>query len=309
MALVLAQAGILIIIGILWRRWSPHGLEGELTRRVVTGVVYHLLLPALVLAVMWRTPLGWDALRLVGAALSGCLVAIAIAFLWYRRCKDRATCGAMILAASFANVTYLGLPVLEKTFGPWARSVAIQYDVLVNTPLLFTLGIIIAQRYGQRHPDERNGIANLLRVPALWATLLALMLNLTNVPQPTWIEDFLETLGHAVPPLMLFALGLSLQWPKNAARKLVMIVPALVIQLFIMPLTVAAVGLALDLPVQVWMATVLEAAMPTMVLGIAVCDRYGLNTALFAVTVTLSTALSALTLPLWFAGLRNFAGM
>ncbi|MEK6749376.1 MAG: AEC family transporter [Pseudomonadota bacterium] len=308
MALVLAQAGILIIIGILWRRWPPHGLDGEQTRRVVTGVVYHLLLPALVLAVMWRAPLGLDALRLAGAALTGGLVALGVAFLWYRHCQDRATCGAMILAAGFANVTYLGLPVLEKTFGPWARGVAIQYDVLVNTPLLFTLGVMIAQHYGQRHAHDGQGIANLLRVPALWATLLALLLNIANVPQPLWIEDFLETLGHAVPPLMLFALGLSLQWPKDAARKLLLIAPAMVIQLLIMPLAVALMGLALELPAQVWMATVLEAAMPTMVLGIALCDRYGLNTPLFAVAVTLSTSLSALTLPLWFAGLRNFVG-
>ena len=43
----------------------------------------------------------------------------------------------MILAAGFPNVTYLGLPVLEQTFGSWARSVVIQIDLLQH-PLYYS---------------------------------------------------------------------------------------------------------------------------------------------------------------------------
>jgi predicted permease len=44
---------------------------------------------------------------------------------------------------------------------------------------------------------------------------------------------------------------------------------------------------------------VLEAAMPSMVLGIVICDRYGLETGLYAQAVTLSTAASLFVLPMW----------
>jgi malate permease and related proteins len=47
-------------------------------------------------------------------------------------------------------------------------------------------------------------------------------------------------------------------------------------------------------------AVVLEAAMPSMVFGVVLCDRYGLDTGLYATVVTASTALSLFTLPLWF---------
>jgi predicted permease len=40
--------------------------------------------------------------------------------------------------------------------------------------------------------------------------------------------------------------------------------------------------------------------MPSMVLGIVICDRYRLDTALYAMVVTLTTALSLVTLPAWF---------
>jgi hypothetical protein len=44
--------------------------------------------------------------------------------------------------------------------------------------------------------------------------------------------------------------------------------------------------------------------MPSMVLGIVLCDRYGLDSALYAEAVTVSTALAVLTLPLWLTLLR-----
>jgi hypothetical protein len=44
----------------------------------------------------------------------------------------------------------------------------------------------------------------------------------------------------------------------------------------------------------------LLAAMPTMVFGIVICERYGLDTELYAAAVTLTTITSLVTLPIWF---------
>ena len=56
--------------------------------------------------------------------------------------------------------------------------------------------------------------------------------------------------------------------------------------------------LGMDGPLR--MAVVLEAAMPSMVLGLVLCDRFGLDTHLYAEIVVLTTALAALSLPAWF---------
>ena len=45
--------------------------------------------------------------------------------------------------------------------------------------------------------------------------------------------------------------------------------------------------------------------MPSMVLGIVFCDRYLLDSALYAMTVTVTTALSLITLPFWHGVLIN----
>jgi len=70
--------------------------------------------------------------------------------------------------------------------------------------------------------------------------------------------------------------------------------------LVLMPLLVWGLALATGLDQRLLVPVVLEAAMPSMVLGMVICDRYGLDTTIYATAVTLSTALSMLTLPLWY---------
>jgi predicted permease len=38
-----------------------------------------------------------------------------------------------------------------------------------------------------------------------------------------------------------------------------------------------------------------------MALGVVLCDRYGLNSGIYATAVTVTTLLSIVTLPLWYA--------
>lgn len=303
MQTVLLQAAILIVCGALWRGLRPGGLDPQQMRKAIGDLVYYLLLPALVLSVLWSTPLGVDSVRIAVLAASGVLGGLAMAALTCRVCRaPRASAGALVLAAGFPNATYLGLPVLESTLGPWARSLAIQYDLFACTPLLLTLGIFLAQRYGQNQPEPAGRfLFALLKVPPLWAAALAILLNLSAVNPSVWLMDLLNMLGRAVIPLMLFSLGLSLQWDRAAARRLPMAAPVLVIQLLLMPLLVWGLALLMGLEGDVLLGVVLEAAMPSMVIGLVLCDRYGLDTGLYAVTVTLGTALCLATLPLWMA--------
>ncbi|MBI5460786.1 MAG: AEC family transporter [Gammaproteobacteria bacterium] len=299
---VIAQMGVLIGAGIVLRLARPGGRDPELLRRGLADIVYYLLLPALVLGALWRTELGWDSVRIAWLAAAGVLAALWLAGVGCRVCRVEApTRGALMLAAAFPNVTYLGLPVLEATFGPWARGVAIQYDLFACTPLLLTVGILTARKYGTVGDADAAGIGRaLVQVPALWAALLAVVLNRSGVPAPVVVDSLLRLLGNAVAPLMLIALGLGLRWLGSEPRQLLRIVPVLAIQLVLMPLLVWGLALATGLDSRLLAPVVLEAAMPSMVLGMVICDRYGLDTSSYATAVTLSTVLSMLTLPLWY---------
>lgn len=299
MTLILGQMALLVCAGLAWQWLRPGGLDAALTRKVLTGLVYHLLLPALVLLVLWPAELGLDSLRIALAAAVGVLGALLLSGGLCRVCgMPGPATGAAMLAAAFPNVTYLGLPVLEGLFGPWARGVAIQYDLFACTPLLLTVGILVAQRLGDGGRFVWYGF---LRVPALWAALLALLLNAGGVPMPELLQGTLEHLSSGVVPLMLLALGLSLRTDVLRSKRVGALLPIVAIQLFLMPALVWGVAAATGLEGVLLTAVVLEGAMPSMVLGIVICERYGLDTSLFAAAVTVTTLLSFFTLPLWFA--------
>jgi len=301
---VLLQMTGLILCGIGWRWLEPAGLEPVQTRKVLTSLVYYLLLPALVVSVLWEAELGNTTVFIALSAAFAVFTGFLLSLLVCRVCKARpAVRGAVILAAAFPNATYLGLPVLEATFGPWARSVAIQFDLFACTPLLFTLGVLIAARYGSATAGVHSMTRELLRIPALWAAFLAVSVNLLDLEMHTLLAGVLGMLERGVVPLMLISLGLSLEWNRAHWRKLPTVVPVLLLRLMLIPALVALFASAIGLSGELRAAVVMEAAMPSMVIGIVFCDRYDLDVGLYATTVTVTTVLSLVTLPLWYGWL------
>jgi predicted permease len=210
--------------------------------------------------------------------------------------------GAVLLAAAFPNVTYLGLPVLEQTYGHWARSVAIQIDLFATAPVLLTFGIAMARHYGQNAGQTQRGepFWSFLIAPPFLAAMLAVILNLCRVPAPDWIAAVLQKMAAGVVPLMLISLGLALSWRAVTVRNLPYVAPVILIKMALMPLFALWFSRYLTLDQAHKNALVLEMAMPCMVLGIVFCDRYRLDSSLYAMSVTLSTLLSLVTLPFWY---------
>ena len=303
MNFVISQMGALILCGLVWRIIRPGGLDADSTRQVLTSVVYYLLLPALVLKVLWSAPLGLNSVAIAAVAAAGILFAILLSWQICRSCKHsgRVT-GAVILAAAFPNATYMGLPVLESIFGESGRSIAIQYDLFACTPLLLTVGVLISRYFGEGG-RQANIMKELLHVPPLWAAVTAVTLNGMQVPFPTWLESWLGLLAAGVVPLMLFSLGLGLRWDTWRPAHLPKLIPVVLLQLILTPLLVWFLADQFGLKGDLLIGVVLEAAMPSMVLGIVFCDRYKLDTGLYAAAVTLTTALSLITLPLWYGWL------
>jgi len=302
---ILLLAALLIAVGVLWRLIRPLGLAPDTVRRTLAAVVYHLLLPALVLSSLWRTPISADLFKVSVIAVTDVLLGLVLAWSWCRMCRmERKTAGALLLAAAFGNVSYLGLPVLESSLGPWSRVVAVQYDLFGCTPLLFTVGILVAQRYGGNAPGH-SPLQPLLQSPPLWSALLALALNAAGVPLPAWLGEVLDRLAVGVAPLMLLVVGLSLQFTRDMPAQLPALLPVAAIQLVLMPLIIWAQTTLFGIGGGLQTALVLEAAMPSMILGIVLSERYGLDTGRYAQAVTVTTLFSMATLPMWFAVLQH----
>lgn len=297
----LIQMSLLMVGGIVWRFVEPQGLDAEKTRKVLTTLVYYFLLPAMVLEVLWAADIELQSLKYTVIAVAStvfgmiCYWMLGAVFKFEHQCL-----GAMILAAAFPNVTYLGLPVLEQTFGLWARSVVIQLDLFAISPLLFTLGITVVRHYGKDTSEKRQPIWSFMNAPPFWAAGLAVVLNQNGLEAPIWLSGTLKLLSGAVVPLMLFSLGLALSWKAVNVRSIRYILPVIVIKMMLIPLFAILLIDHMTMDNNIKAAVVLDLAMPSMVLGIVLCDRYQLDSALYAMAVTVTTALSLIALPFWY---------
>ncbi len=300
MLAVLAQMALLVAAGVVWRASRPGGMDMDSVRLALTSAVYYFFLPALVFEVLSTTHLSLDSLRLSFLAASGVLAGLGLAWLACRACgMAPAVTGAVVLASAFPNATYLGLPVLEAVLGPPGRSIAIQYDLFACLPLLLTVGVLSARHFG-RGDDRYHPLVALMRVPALVAALLAVLSNHFGWSLPDFAARAVHAAGAAVIPIMLVAVGMSLQparlWRTNPGP----VAMAALIQLLLMPLLVYFLSGPVGMQGALRTGVVLEAAMPSMLLGIVICDRYRLDTGVYAAAVTLTTALAFLSLPFWF---------
>jgi malate permease and related proteins len=297
----LIQMTVLMLCGACWRFFSLPGLSADQTRVALTSVVYYFFLPALVLDVLWKADIGWQSLKYSALGCSNILLGIVCSWLLTKlfRFKNQQA-GAVILAAAFPNVTYLGLPVLEQAYGSWSRSVVIQIDLFAAAPMVFTVGIALARYYGANHHEKPKSLLGFFNAPPFWAAFVAVMLNLNQVPAPLWLAGLLQKLSAAVAPLMIFSLGLALSWATVRLRSLPYILPIVLLKLLLLPWAAMHIADWVQLHEQFKAAAVLDLAMPSMVLGVVLCDRYHLDSSLYATAVTVTTGLSLLSLPFWF---------
>ncbi len=295
-----------ILAGIGWRMLLG-GKSADAIRTHLAQAVYQIFLPALVLHVLWQAQVDLNTVRIPLVATLAVLLSLLTAFLIYGNGKlvaaflpgnSNKMIGALLLASAFGNFTYLGLPVLSQTFGAWAQIIAIQFDLLASTPILFTVGVILARYYGHSGSDM-HALISLLRVPPIWAAVAGLLLSIFAVAMPHWLDTALTSLAAAVVPLMLLSVGMALRWQSGWLARIPVLLPVLLIQLLLMPLISWGACIGVGMPAKYLPPAIIEAAMPTMVLGLVICDRFKLDAALYAEAVTLTTALSLLTLPLW----------
>jgi hypothetical protein len=291
----LIAAGILI-------RFVPGIPAASDLRAAIGSMVLNVFLPALTFQSLATAPLSHELWMIPAIAITTALASAALSWLIVARMMGSrlrdAQIGALLLAATFCNATYLGLPVVTKVVGPEFARIPIVFDMLGMSPVLFTLGAWIGIRYGstsQRLSVWRS-LRSILTLPPFIAAVAGMLVNVAGLSLPPAVTTFTSMAGSVVAPVMLFSIGLALQVPRWSQAA--MLTPSLVIKVIIAPLIAYGLSHLTPMSRDVELATVLEAAMPTMVLTMVFAQRYNLDTALLAQAILFSTVVSMITLPL-----------
>lgn len=300
MSLVFLQLALIVVAGILYRR-IPNSLPPQEIRRVISSIVLNVFIPFLTFGVIATAPMGMDLLTVPLISITTALLGLGLGWLVYarllRRHLSEPAAGSLILAATWCNAMYMGLPITTSVVGEHVSRVPILYDYLGMTPLLFTLGALIGSRYGTAHEKTSigKGLIDVLRMPPTVSIAVALFVNVVDIPVAEWLINACTSAGKAIAPLMLFSIGLALRLP--SLRELPILLPAAAIRVAIVPLIILPLAGMMITDADIRLAVLLESAMPTMMLTMVFAERFGLDESVLAQAILLSTLVSAFTLP------------
>lgn len=214
---------------------------------------------------------------------------------WFRS-APRPVVGTMIICAAFGNVMYLGLPVITEMLGTQYGYVAVLYDLLASTPILLTIGVFIAARYGSgKAAPFAASLKRVVLLPPLWGVAAGIAVRLGEVAVPQVVLDTAVLMGQAVVPIMIFTVGLALDF--RDVKRLLVAAPALAIKLVLAPALAWWIGSRLGLTAGVLKAATIEGAMPVMVLALVIADEFDLDVPLAAACITVSTVALFFTMP------------
>jgi malate permease and related proteins len=299
---VLLSFGLIIAAGYLWRFFEPGGIDRHRLRHVLSTVVLHVFLPALAFGLIATAHADRSFFAIPLAAAATVLLCTAAGFVFYKlvpgfRGISRPAFGSILLAAAYGNVTYLGLPVITEVLGGGEAYVAILYDLLASTPILFTIGALISARFGSgKTASLAVSLKRVLLLPPLWGVAAGIAVHLTGVAVPQLLLDTAAIMGKAVVPVMIFTVGLALDF--RDLKRLGIAVPALAIKLVLSPFLAWWIGSQLGVSGPTLKALTMEAAMPVMVLSLVVADEYDLDVPLAATSIAVSTVALIFTMPL-----------
>jgi len=284
------------LYGSFLRVILPNPDEARIT---LNKIVLYAFLPALVFHTISICPVNSLFFIIPLTASLTIITIIFISFLTFNYMDlPRETKGAMILAASFGNVTYLGLPLLQKMFPqhlPEVSEVAVLYEV-TKSSLNLTLGSVIAISYGSQEAITLNKtVWEALKLPPIWALFLALMFKMTGFQCPSFILDGAQIMAVSVTGMMVLSLGMAFRF--QPTRNMLLVFPVAGIKLLFAPYVASVISDNIGLKGLIYDAIVLEAAMPSQLLSFVIAGRYRLDETTLSFVIFVDTIFSLATIP------------
>jgi hypothetical protein len=214
------------------------------------------------------------------------------------------------LVGAFPNTGFMGVPLLVALLGAAAAGpaiVTIVIDMVITTSLCIALSRLDgAGQNGMGHA-AKNALLGMTKNPMPWAILLGTLFSAFQGELPGPVQKTVALLADSASPVALFTIGAVLARSQKIAHHQQHgpltwkdYVPVALIKLFLHPLLVLAVGLAvisMGVPIDVFAlkVMVLVAALPSASNVSMLAERFGADNGRIARIILVSTAAAFLT--------------
>lgn len=223
-------------------------------------------------------------------------------YLFHRSWEDAVAFGFVAL---FSNSVLLGLPIMERAYGP--EALAPNFAIIaIHAPFCYAVGVTAMEiARGAGAPGGAAATAaRVLRAMFRNALVIGIVagfaVNLSGLALPGPVDDAAGLIARAGLPVALFALGgvLTRYRPAGDARAILYLAA---LSLILHPAVVWGLGAALGLAADPFASAVVTAAMPPGINAYIFAALYGTAMRVAASTVLVATAAAPLTAWVWLA--------
>lgn len=286
------------LLGIIFRKTK---LLPENSHVAINNILLYVCLPAL--ALIYIPEIHFSLNTIYPLVVTWIVFGLAIVFfIIFGKVFNlqNGTVGALILTAGLCNTSFVGFPVLIALFGEEGLKVGVLVDQAGSFVILSTFGIIVASIYSHGKIDYKSILKRIITYPSFIAFILGIIMNIFGLKFEGVVKSLLEKAGSPMAFLALISVGFQLRISlKDLPSKEIIL--GLSYKLIIAPLFIYILFFVLfkgsGLDVQV---SLIEIAMPPMVLGAVLASSFNLNPKLSNLMVGIGIPLSFFTLAFWY---------
>lgn len=273
------------------------GYMGDKFDKKLSSIVVDITCPLLVLSSVMgdEMPDRSLILPLVGVGFLTYIILLVFGF-WVPRfiSRNHDDQGMIGFSLMFANVGFIGYPIVASIFGPKA----VFYAALLNVPntfFIFTAGVMLVK--GEYCIRQFN--PKVLLSPALIGAFIAALLVAFGVHTPEMIARPITMVGNITVPAALMIIGSSMA--RLPLREIIgsgKVYATSFLRLVIVPLSVYFLFRLCGVNTLINNINTVVIAMPVASFGTMFCMKYGRNPSLMTEATFITTLFSIVTIPL-----------
>ncbi|WP_454853178.1 AEC family transporter [Rhizobium binxianense] len=210
------------------------------------------------------------------------------------------------VSSAFANNIFIGLPLVERTVGSEGL-VALSILIAVHLPVMMIAGTIMMEHAERKLAGKSDrGLTtvlkqiglNLIRNPLVIGLAAGMAVHLSGMTMPETVRSIVGQIAGIAGPAALISLGMALE-KYGVSGNVGISSFTSAFKLLLLPGSVWTASHLLGLNGQWTAAMVLTSSVPTGVNAWLIANRFGVGHSLAASTITVTTALGAISVSLW----------
>jgi len=198
------------------------------------------------------------------------LALIVSALFAHRLFKKKKEYSIAMVAAIIGNTGNLGIPLNIAIFG----EASIPYTTVVNLVNVFVVYTIGVYYYSRGSFDVKTSLTNIIKLPILWAALLAIFLSVNGYEPNEAIMKMLMMGAYASMTMQLFLFGIYLYGTKIKEINKTLISWVVLFKFLLLPLLAFVVLYNIELDAMIKGIIFIELLMPLAVANVNLASLY-----------------------------------